>query len=122
MSHIVTIATEVKDPAAITAACRRLDLPDPVEETVVMYEGTATGWAVRLPGWRYPLVCDVPARRLLYDNFEGRWGEPAELDRFVQAYTCEKAKLEARRHGHTVRERLLGDGSIRLTVRVGGAV
>ena len=48
--------------------------------------------------------------------------QATELDRFVQAYTCEKAKLEARRHGHTVRERLLGDGSIRLTVRVGGAV
>ena len=121
MSHIVTIATEVKDPVAIQAACRRLQLPEPVEGAVRMYDGTATGWAVQLPDWRFPVVCDLPAGKLRYDNFEGRWGDPAELDRFVQAYTCEKARLEARRQGHTVREQQLSDGSIRLTVTVGGA-
>ena len=32
----------------------------------------------------------------------------------------EKAKLEARRRGHTVTEQRLEDGSIKLTVRVAG--
>jgi hypothetical protein len=33
MSHIVTIATEVRDPDAVAAACRRLGLPEPVPGT-----------------------------------------------------------------------------------------
>ena len=32
----------------------------------------------------------------------------------------EKAKLEARRKGHTVFEQPLSDGSIKLTIQVGG--
>jgi hypothetical protein len=31
MSHIVTVQTKVHDPAAILAACRRLNLPEPVQ-------------------------------------------------------------------------------------------
>lgn len=49
------------------------------------------------------------------------WGKQAELDRFLQAYAVEKAKLEARKHGHTVTEQSLMDGSIKLVVQVGGA-
>ena len=39
----------------------------------------------------------------------------------MQAYACEKAKIEARRRGHSVVEQPLADGSIRLSIRVGGA-
>ena len=35
MSHIVTIRTEVRDPAAVAAACRRLGLPEPVHGTAI---------------------------------------------------------------------------------------
>ena len=31
MSHIVTVRTKVRDPVALTAACRRLGLAEPVE-------------------------------------------------------------------------------------------
>lgn len=33
----------------------------------------------------------------------------------------EKAKIEARKKGHSVTEQSLADGSIKLTVQVGGA-
>jgi hypothetical protein len=49
-------------------------------------------------------------------------GTPHQLDRFVQTYAVEKTRLEARRRGHTVAEQSLADGSIKLTVQVGGAV
>jgi hypothetical protein len=39
----------------------------------------------------------------------------------MQAYAVEKARIEARRRGHSVVEQPLPDGSIRLTIRVGGA-
>ena len=121
MSHIVTIETEVRDPAAIRAACERLRLPAPVEGAHTLFSGTVEGLAVELPCWRYPAVCNLQSGRIEFDNFQGHWGDRKELDRFLQAYAVEKARLEARRKGYSVTEQPLADGSIRLTVQVGGA-
>lgn len=119
MSHIVSVQTQVRDPAAIRGACRRLSLREPVHGARRLYSGTAKGWVVLLPDWRYPVVCDTETATVHYDNFGGRWGEPQQLDRFLQAYAVEKATLEARRKGHSVIEQPLEDGSIRLTVNLG---
>jgi hypothetical protein len=35
-------------------------------------------------------------------------------------YAVERAKIEARKKGHHVTEQSLSDGSIKLTIRVGG--
>jgi hypothetical protein len=121
MSHIVEIQTEVRDPAAVRAACERLKLPPPKNGTFELYSASATGLAIELPGWNYPVVCDTANGQLRYDNFGGLWGEQKELDRFIQMYAVEKAKIEARWRGHTVTEQPLQDGSIKLTIQVGGA-
>ena len=55
-----------------------------------------------------------------FDHFNGRWGSQQELDKFLQSYAAEKAKLEARRRGHSVTEQQLADGSIKLTIQVAG--
>ena len=121
MSHIVSIQTEIRDPVAIRSACDRLRFPEPVFGEVKLFSSFATGWAVQWPEWRYPVVFDVNTAKLAFDNFGGRWGDTKQLDCFLQGYAVEKAKLEARRNGHTITEQLLGDGSIKLTVNVGGA-
>lgn len=120
MSHIVQIATEVRDEQAAIAACRRLGLASPRRGTARLFEGEATGLLVALPGWVYPVVVDTNSGSIRYDNYEGRWGEQAQLGRFLQAYALEKATIEARRRGHAVVELALPDGSIKLTIRVGG--
>ena len=122
MSHIVTIKTEVRDAAAVRAACRRLSLAEPTHGTVKLFGGEATGLAVQLTDWKYPVVCDAASGQLKFDNFEGRWGDQEELDRFMQSYAVEKAKLEARRRGHSTTEQTLADGSIKLTIQVAGGV
>jgi hypothetical protein len=122
MSHIVSIRTEVRDTAAIVAACQRLQWPLPTHGTVQLFAGQqATGQLAQLPGWRYPVVCNIATGEVQYDNYGGRWGDQAQLDRFLQMYAVEKAKLEARRRGHAVAEQTLTDGSIKLTIQVGGA-
>ncbi len=121
MSHIVTIQTQVRDPAAVAAACERLKLPQPVQGTFRLFTTEATGLGVELPGWRFPVVCQTNTGELKYDNYQGRWGDPLHLNRLMQNYAVEKAKMEARRRGHTVTEQSLADGSIKLTVQVGGA-
>ncbi len=122
MSHIVEIRTEIRDPVALTAACERIAVPRPVHQTLRLFVDEVSGHAVWLKGWRYPVVCNLASGTLAYDNYEGRWGEQKELDRLLQSYAVEKATLEARRAGHSVVERPLEDGSIRLTINVGGAV
>ncbi len=121
MSHIVEIRTEVRDQIAAQAACRRLKLSPPIQGTYKLFNTTATGLGVQLTGWRYPVVFDLKSGQVSYDNYQGRWGDPVELNRFLQSYAVEKAKLEARKLGHTVVEKPLDDGSIRLSVMVGGA-
>jgi hypothetical protein len=120
VSHIVQVQSQVRDPAAIQAACRRLGLDQPIQQTVRLFSGPVTGLTVQLPDWRYPIVCDVANGQIKYDNFGGHWGDQAKLDQFLQAYAAEKAKLEARKQGHTVSEQWLADGSIKLTIQVSG--
>jgi hypothetical protein len=118
MSHVVTINTRVRDPAAVGLACKRLHLPPPENGRHRLFSGEYEGLAVRLEGWRYPVVCQTETGQLHYDNFAGRWGDRTKLDAWLQGYAVERAKQEARRQGHSVREHLLPSGSIRLTVSV----
>jgi hypothetical protein len=121
MSHIVQIQTEVRDPLAILAACHRLKVPTPTLGTHRLFQTTAEGWGVSLSGWRYPVVCQLESGRIQFDNYGGNWGEQAQLDRFLQLYATEKAKLEARSKGYSVFEQSLEDGSIKLTINIGDA-
>ena len=121
MSHIVVIKVDVRDPVALAAACARLGLKAPVQGTARLYASQATGQIVELPGWTYPVVIDTEQRQISLDNYGGAWGDQKELDKLLQSYAVEKAKLEARKQGHSVTEQTLTDGSIKLTIQVGGA-
>lgn len=116
MSHIVKILSQVRDPAAVAAACHRLHLAAPTTGTVKLYSGEATGLIVQLPEWQYPVVIDTASGDVRYDNFNGSWGDQKQIDRFLQMYAVERTKLEARRKGCQVREQALADGSILVQV------
>lgn len=120
MSHIVTIRTEIRDAEAVRAACRRLGLDEPVHGTARLFSGEVSGLLIKLPDWSYPAVADLGTGQVRYDNFEGAWGDQKHLDAFLQAYAVERAKIEARKKGHSVFETPLPDGSIKLTIQVGG--
>ena len=121
MSHIVEIRTEIRDEQAVRAACTRLQLPAPEHKTVRLFNATATGLCVQLPGWSYPVVANLQTGQVQYDNYNGHWGEQRHLNSFLQAYAVCKATIEARKKGHMITETSLQDGSIKVTVRVGGA-
>ena len=116
MSHVVTIQTKVRDPAAVIAACQRLGLAAPVQGKAQLYGAEGSGLLVQLPGWQYPAVIDTATGTVQYDNFEGRWGEQQHLDRLLQMYAVEKTKLEARKKGYQVSEQTLDSGSIKLKI------
>jgi hypothetical protein len=120
VSHVVTIKSSVTDVAAIRAACQRLGLAAPVQGRTVLFSGSVEGWAVQLPGWSYPAVCDTASGLVHFDNYQGRWGKNEELDRFLQAYAVERARMEARKKGYVCTEQTLTNGSIKLTIQVQG--
>ena len=126
MSHMVEIKTEVRDESAVQSACSRLHLPRATRGTFELYSSTETGLGIELPHWKYPVVATSEESgqltgQLRFDNYNGRWGSQESLDRFLQVYAVEKAKIEAQKKGHSVIEQRLDNGSIKLTVNVGGA-
>jgi hypothetical protein len=122
LSHVVQVQTQIKDAVAVRAACQRLGLPQPVQGKTQLFSGEAEGLAVQLPEWVYPVICDTASGTLRYDDFNGRWGDKRHLERFLQAYAVEKCRIEARSKGNVCTEQTLADGSIKLTIQVGGAV
>jgi len=120
LSHVVEIRTEIRDEQAVRTACTRLQLAAPETKTVRLFNATATGLCVQLPGWQYPVVANLQTGQVQFDNYGGHWGEQSRLNSFLQAYAVENAKIEARKKGHTCSEARLEDGSIKVTVRVGG--
>ena len=116
MSHVVSIQTKLHDPVALAAACRRLGLAEPVRETVHLFSEQATGLAVRLPNWQYPVVVDVESGAIHFDNFNGEWGDIRQMHQLMQTYAGEKCRLDARRKGHHVTETTLQDGSVKLQI------
>jgi hypothetical protein len=119
MSHLVTIQSKLHDIHAIQAACQRLGLEAPTQGTTRLFSGEVTGVLVKLPDWLYPVVIDTLSGLVRFDNYGERWGKQAELDRFMQAYAVEKARLEARKKGYQVSEQTLQDGSIKLNILEG---
>ena len=119
MSHVVSVQTQVRDAIAVAAACRALQWKPPLEGNHRLFSATVQGLAVFAPNWRYPIVCDLPTGRLIFDNYSGVWGDEQELNRFKQRYAVEKATIEARRLGRSVLEQQLADGSVKLTISVG---
>jgi hypothetical protein len=120
LSHIVTIKTQVRDTAAVAAACRRLALPEPLHGTADLFSGQATGLLVHLPGWLYPAVIETATGTVPYDNYTGVWGDEKQLHRFLQAYVVEQARVEARKKSYPTTEQSLADGSILVDIEVRG--
>ena len=115
MSHVATIALEFRDPAALSEAAAVCGL-DLRQEMVTFYDGThVTGTALRLPGWRYPVVVDVEGC-LHYDHYEGRWGNLAQLHRFQQAYAEAATTRFARARGYLITRTTQADGTVRLAL------
>ena len=62
MSHIVSVATKVRDPLAVNAACQRLRLAPPRQGTAELFSGNATGLTVvftDLSGKRLELLREI---------------------------------------------------------------
>jgi len=118
MSHTATVSIEIRDSVAFEKACKRLGLEYSLSGEVRLFDGQVFhGMSVNLPGWKYPVA--FAGGQAHFDNYNGRWGQVSELNKFKQAYATEAAKRQARKQGFRVTEKTLQDGTIRLVCQKG---
>ena len=122
MSHFATIATQIRDIAALREACRELGV-ELIENAVARGYGENKHqgeFVVQLKG-----PYDIAVNRqpdgtfgLTTDWWDGHVEKEVGTNygRLIQLYGVHKARLEAQRKGYTVRRQTLGDGSIKLVI------
>jgi len=122
MSHFTEIQTEIRDIAALRAACSELgfELLQDVEARGYGSNRHHGKHVIRLKGpYDVALNLDASGRLALTTDW---WGGHVEKEvgknygRLLQMYGVHKATRDARRRGHTVRRRQLQDGSIKLCI------
>lgn len=105
MSQTRTATVDLRRMDVLSVVCRRLGIEHKVPEkpddphagvgSVTLFERTpikARGW-FKLPNWRYPIVVEQGTNKVLYDDYEGQWGDVKELEKFTQQYALEGARL-----------------------------
>jgi hypothetical protein len=91
---MLCVATSVRDPAALAAACRELRLRPPQrQENVRPGAEEASGWPVRLPGLRRLIVLDLLTDLVYYDAQDNAHERFACLMRFVRLVHVIQARL-----------------------------
>jgi hypothetical protein len=122
MSHFTSIQTQIKDIAALRAACTELGV-ELLENAVARGYGSNTNkgdYVIKLKG-----PYDIALNRqpdgtygLTTDWWDGHVEKEvgANYGRLLQLYGVHKARIEAQRKGYTVRRQTLGDGSIKLVL------
>lgn len=66
--------------------------------TAQIYSQTRTGELFSLPGWNYKL-CVTDDGELVYDNYQGNWGNQSTLDKVIQDCVRKTITAAARKHG-----------------------
>ena len=120
MSHIVTIQSQLRDPAAIAAACQRLGLAAPVHGKAQLYAGqTAEGLLVQFPGWKYPIAIDTESGQVHHDHFGGALGRHRGTSQ-ISASVCRRDGPHSGKEEGLCRQRAAASGRQRAAPNPGG--
>lgn len=118
MSHTMNIKLEIRDIPVFVTTCNRLGYEVLGQGQYSLYDASHVGVGVHLPGWKFPVIVKNDGS-VAYDDYHGKWGDVADLNKLKSYYGLEKAKLEARRQGYSVTE-VVNDNELALKIQVGG--
>ena len=122
MSHFATVETQIRDIAALRAACAEMGftLNENAEARGYGSNKTHGDFVIRLKG-----PYDIAVNRQPDGGFgltTDWWGGHVEKEagkdygRLLQLYAVHKAQIAARRKGLTFRRSALADGSVKLVI------
>ncbi len=111
------IVTTVHDPVALAATCRQLNLPRPKQGSVHLDNLEASGWIIRLPGVRYPIVCNTLTGLIAYHPDDNVFSRYARVMRYIHRFYDVQAQLRQGNH-HLAVHRIGGSIGHRRAVAV----
>jgi hypothetical protein len=97
-SHTARIKVEYRDADQLRAACLALGWEWLGNGRHRLYAEDVSGLGFKIPGWTYPCVV-TPSGQLAYDDFNGVWGNVADLDKLRAAYAFAAAEQRAQELG-----------------------
>jgi hypothetical protein len=80
------IVTSIYDPVALAATCRRLNVPLPEPGSISLDDRETSGWVVRLPGVRHPIVCNTLTGLIAYHADDNGFRRYARIMSFIYRY------------------------------------
>jgi hypothetical protein len=116
MSHVTTVDIDFKDQEAFIAAAEELGYRVEKNASVQLYQREANYEncvKVTIPGWAYPVA--MSGGRLYYDNYNGDWGDTADVHKLQQRYARNVAIKTAKARGFRVQEKTV-NGKVKLTL------
>ena len=114
MSHITTVEVDITDHDALADTCRELGLQMTAHSSALIFQTAVDGTVIQLPGWTFPVI--VKDKTLVYDNYQGAWGDIGELNKLRRHYAIKATTRTASRMGRKIIKREEHNGRIRLTL------
>jgi len=110
MSHTVSIQTQIKNPEILKKAVEELErllnkrvrIVKEGNFEVEFFDGfkkVKNGIAIKIEGWKYPIVIDLDTGEIFYDDYRGRWGNVEDLKKLKQLYSLETILDIAKKQG-----------------------
>ena len=118
MSHIVTIKTEVRDAAAVRAACIRLGLPAPVQGKAKLFSGEVEGLAISCPTGRIPSSATPPPARSNSTTTRVTGATRSTSTNFCKPMRARRPRPKRDAGATVLRSRRLRTAPSRLTIQV----
>jgi hypothetical protein len=91
---MLCVVTSIRDPVALAATCLELSLTIPKERTFQLHQKEASGWVVRLPGLRRPVMFDLRTGLVAYHRLDNAYERYAHLMRFIHTFYAVQTRLK----------------------------
>jgi hypothetical protein len=98
MSHTVKVQIEFRNREALIQAVQRLGWHVLGEGSYELFSSSESGLGVQIPGWRYPIVIKGDGT-IAFDDYNGQWGNRADIEKLRAEYALEAACLAAEAQG-----------------------
>jgi hypothetical protein len=98
MSHTVRVQIEFRNREALLAAVQRLNWRVLGEGSYKLFSSTENGLGIQIPGWKYPIIIKDNGT-VAFDDYNGQWGNRADIEKLRAEYALEAARLAAEAQG-----------------------
>jgi len=100
MSKTVQVQLQFKNVASLKKACEELGYGVEEHSSARLFESGQNheGTLINIPGWNFPVIAKSDGT-VVYDNYEGRWGDIKKFNALKKTYARIENEKELKRQG-----------------------